>query len=287
MFVQTQVLGKVLSIRSNQANTMTALTIDTTRIDPATDKTYPGNCQVRIFGTLRDQIKNLAKDDNILVFGDDTAAVAWRNEGKVEAAVSTVARFINRIPKGDISGFCRIIVVGHAGQDADIRVTPMNGSTVSNVNLATNKVTTGADGRKYQSLSWFRINGWNRENYKLADIMASYIQKGNRVLADGYSLTAHGFETKDGRIGASLEVAVNTVVFLGQPMARDESAVGAEPQSQTSNMGDIPLDDAPAPKTPVAPRKTAATAAQAPHEVNIDDMPEFPEIEYGEEEHQC
>ena len=109
-----------------------------------------------------------------------------------------------------------IIIVGNAGQDAELRYTP-SGAAVASFSIATNRQYTSSNGEKVKETVWFRISAWGKQ----AEICNQYVKKGMKVLVEG-RLTADP-KTGGPRIWgekddprASFEVTAGTVRFLSQ-----------------------------------------------------------------------
>jgi single-strand DNA-binding protein len=73
-----------------------------------------------------------------------------------------------------------ITVIGHLGQDPEIRMTP-TGQPVANVSVAATEKWTGKDGKKEERTEWFRVVCWG----KLAEIVSKYCHKGDLVMFVG------------------------------------------------------------------------------------------------------
>jgi len=50
----------------------------------------------------------------------------------------------------------KIIIVGNLGRDPEMRYTP-NGSAVTTMNVATNRVYTDQTGQRVKETTWFRV----------------------------------------------------------------------------------------------------------------------------------
>lgn len=106
-------------------------------------------------------------------------------------------------------------IVGNLGKDPEMRYTP-SGTPVTSLSVATNRKYTGSDGQVVKETTWFRVSVFG----KSAETAAQYLKKGSAVLVEG-RLTpdkASGgprtYQRTDGTMGATYEVAANTVRFL-------------------------------------------------------------------------
>jgi single-strand DNA-binding protein len=105
--------------------------------------------------------------------------------------------------------YTRTLVVGHVGQDPEMRYTP-GGVPVTSFSVASTRKWTNANGEQQEKTTWFRVTCWR----KLAELTAQYLQKGRLVLVEG-EVEARGFADKGGNVRATLELTASTVKFLG------------------------------------------------------------------------
>ncbi|MBI2623988.1 single-stranded DNA-binding protein [Candidatus Parcubacteria bacterium] len=76
--------------------------------------------------------------------------------------------------------FNRVFILGNLTQDPETRTTP-SGQTVTNFGVATNRVWTGADGKKQEQAEFHRVVCWG----KLAEIAGQYLAKGRLIFVEG------------------------------------------------------------------------------------------------------
>jgi len=117
-----------------------------------------------------------------------------------------------------------IILIGNLGNDPEMRLTP-SGKQVTSFSLAVNKTWT-KDGVKQDKTVWFRITTWD----KLAEISATYLKKGSKVMVLGEVEDARAFTDKAGNNRASLEVTAKEVKFLDGKADGDATAVSVAPE---------------------------------------------------------
>lgn len=103
----------------------------------------------------------------------------------------------------------RTVVVGHLGQDPQMRYTP-TGVPVTSFSVATSRKWANANGEQQEKTTWFRVTCWR----KLAELTAQYLQKGRLVLVEG-DIDAQAFTDKQGNVRASLELTATNIKFLG------------------------------------------------------------------------
>ena len=129
----------------------------------------------------------------------------------------------------------QIIIVGNLGKDPEMRYTP-SGTPVTSMSIATNRKYTGSDGQVVKETTWFRVSVFG----KSAETCAQYLKKGSAVLVEGRltpDKTSGGprtYQRQDGTMGATYEVAANTVRFLS---GRGEGGPGPAP---TPGEEDVP-----------------------------------------------
>lgn len=106
--------------------------------------------------------------------------------------------------------YSKHVLIGNLGSEPDSRYTP-GGDMVVSFSLAVNKSWTGKDGQKVEKVTWYRVTSWR----KLAETVAQYCKKGDRVLVEGEDLEARAYANKNtGEPAAALELTANTVRFL-------------------------------------------------------------------------
>jgi len=108
----------------------------------------------------------------------------------------------------------KVMVIGHLGQDPEIRYTPA-GLPVVNFSVATDEQYVDNDGKRHERTEWHRILVIG----KLALTCNEYLKKGRQVFVEG-RLHNREYETKpDGRKQRRTEIVANRVQFLGAPPA--------------------------------------------------------------------
>ncbi|WP_127957570.1 single-stranded DNA-binding protein [Serratia microhaemolytica] len=110
-------------------------------------------------------------------------------------------------------GVNKVILIGHLGQDPEVRYMP-NGGAVANITLATSEAwrdkTTGEQKEKTE---WHRVVLFG----KLAEIAAEYLRKGSQVYIEG-ALQTRKWADQAGVERYTTEVVVNmtgTMQMLG------------------------------------------------------------------------
>jgi len=124
-------------------------------------------------------------------------------------------------------GVNKVILIGHLGQDPELRTTP-SGTSVATFTLATNDSWTDRDGTKQERTEWHRIVTWA----KLAEICAQYLRKGRQVYIEG-RLTTRSWEDKQGVQRKTTEIVAQNMQMLGgrpQESGEETARVGATPE---------------------------------------------------------
>ena len=111
----------------------------------------------------------------------------------------------------------RVILVGNAGSDPDVRETP-SGSTVAHLSLATNRVFQH-NGQEQRKTEWHRLTFWAGA----AQTIEKWVRKGTRMYVEGR--IEYGSYDRDGVTIPTADVIVQEFVFLDQRPS-GESAAG-------------------------------------------------------------
>ncbi|EBR8158499.1 single-stranded DNA-binding protein SSB2 [Salmonella enterica subsp. enterica serovar Newport] len=134
-------------------------------------------------------------------------------------------------------GVNKVILVGHIGQDPEVRYMP-NGGAVANLTLATSETWRDKqDGELREHTEWHRVVVFG----KLAEIASEYLRKGAQVYIEG-QLRTRKWTDQSGQDKYTTEVVVNvggTMQMLGgrrdsQPQQGGQQFSGQpQPESQT------------------------------------------------------
>ncbi|MGP2862740.1 single-stranded DNA-binding protein [Serratia bockelmannii] len=130
-------------------------------------------------------------------------------------------------------GINKVILVGHLGQDPEVRYMP-NGGAVANITLATSESWRDkATGEQKEKTEWHRVVLFG----KLAEIAGEYLRKGSQVYIEG-ALRTRKWADQSGQDRYTTEVVVNvggTMQMLGGRSQTDNpgpSASGSWGQPQ-------------------------------------------------------
>ena len=128
-------------------------------------------------------------------------------------------------------GINRVILVGHLGQDPEVRYMP-NGNAVANFNIATSESWKDKQtGENRDKTEWHRIVVFG----KLAEIAGQYLKKGTQVYIEG-QLQTRKWQDQSGQDRYTTEVVINplggTLQMLG---SRENSADDREQNTQNTS----------------------------------------------------
>src|SRR5262249_22228581 len=110
-----------------------------------------------------------------------------------------------------MSSINKVILVGRAGKDAEVRQT-QTGQSVANFSLATSEQWKDAQGERQERTEWHTLVAWG----KLADVCGEYVHKGTLVYAEG-RLQTREYDDRDGNPRRATKVIVNELRLLGGP----------------------------------------------------------------------
>ncbi|MEO9275907.1 single-stranded DNA-binding protein [Marinomonas sp. 5E14-1] len=153
-------------------------------------------------------------------------------------------------------GVNKVIIVGNAGNDAEVRFMP-SGGAVANVSLATTESWRDKQtGQMQERTEWHRVSFMDRGNFRLGQIAGDFIKKGSKVYVEG-SLRTREWE-KDGIKRYTTEIIANEMQLLdgradgaaGQQGGYDASQQGGYGQApqqapQQGGYGQAPAQQAP------------------------------------------
>jgi single-strand DNA-binding protein len=106
-------------------------------------------------------------------------------------------------------GVNKVILLGNAGQDAEVRSTSA-GKSVANFSLAINQSFRDKNDGNVQRVEWVRCAAWG----KLATIAERFVTKGKHVYVEG-RLQTRRFEDREGSPKTVTEVVVASLRVLG------------------------------------------------------------------------
>ncbi len=133
-------------------------------------------------------------------------------------------------------GVNKVILLGNAGQDAEVRSTSA-GKSVANFSLAINQSFRDKKDGNVQRVEWVRCVAWG----KLAEIAERFVTKGKQVFVEG-RLQTRRFEDREGSPKTVTEVVVASLRVLGgTPNASRNGNGQGVAASDTTNAGSEPV----------------------------------------------
>ncbi|OZS64741.1 single-stranded DNA-binding protein [Proteus mirabilis] len=145
-------------------------------------------------------------------------------------------------------GVNKVILIGHLGQDPEIRYMP-SGGAVANLTLATSESWRDKQtGEMKEKTEWHRVCIFG----KLAEIAGEYLRKGSQVYIEG-SLQTRKWTDQNGQDRYTTEVVVNvggTMQMLG---GNGGNQAGSQKPQQNQGWSQ-PQQSAHQPQAPQAPQ---------------------------------
>ena len=126
----------------------------------------------------------------------------------------------------------KIMLIGNAGNDAELRYTP-NGDGVASFSLAVGNRYTNREGQQIDETEWFRVSSWGRS----AEFVSNYIKKGMQVYVEG-RLSHSVYQDNAGETKISLEVNARDVQIVQDPQQQQTNPnqeQQSNPPQQQSN----------------------------------------------------
>ena len=124
-------------------------------------------------------------------------------------------------------GINKVILVGHLGQDPEIRYTP-GGMAIANATVATSDSWKDKQtGEQQEKTEWHRVVFFNR----LAEIVGEYLRKGSQVYVEG-RLQTRKWQDQSGQDRYTTEIVANEMQMLG---SRNKGAGAAAPNDYTQS----------------------------------------------------
>lgn len=143
-----------------------------------------------------------------------------------------------------MAGVNRVIIIGHLGNDPEIR-TMQTGEQVANITVATSESWTDKNsGEKKTQTEWHRIVLYRR----LAEIAAQYLHKGSQVYVEG-RLKTRKWQDSNGQDRYTTEIQGDNLQMLGsrqdEPKQAKSSKAKPNPLSAIAEQGDSFDDNIP------------------------------------------
>ena len=101
----------------------------------------------------------------------------------------------------------KVILLGNLGRDPELKDISQ-GKSICTIKIATSETFKDRNGQWQETTDWHTIIAWD----KLAEIAASQLRKGSRVMIEG-RLKTRGFE-RDGRMVQITEIIAQNLIIL-------------------------------------------------------------------------
>jgi single-strand DNA-binding protein len=94
----------------------------------------------------------------------------------------------------DVNSLNKVILIGHVGQNPEMRYIPQTETAVANFSLATNeKIFNPSTSESDTRTEWHRIVAWR----KLAEFCERYLSKGKQIMVEG-RIRTEKWQDRDG-----------------------------------------------------------------------------------------
>ncbi|MBN6740871.1 single-stranded DNA-binding protein [Acidithiobacillus sp. MC6.1] len=162
-----------------------------------------------------------------------------------------------------MSGVNKVIVMGHLGQDPEVRHL-QNGDAVATLSIATSEQFKDKEGNKQERTEWHRVVLWRRQ----AEVASEYLRKGSMAYIEG-KLQTRKWTDKDGMDRYTTEIVGDRLQLVGGKPNGGNSG-------QHENAEHAPQQQArPAPQqqSRPAPQQQSRQAPQQAPNYDEDDIP--------------
>ena len=133
-----------------------------------------------------------------------------------------------------MKGINKVILLGRATRDTELRSTG-NGTPVSNIRVATNRIVRGKDGDLVEHPQYHTVICWDR----LAEQTGKHVTKGRLVYVEG-RLESRSFTDKDRKERDVTEVIASDVQFLDGPGTKSTD-LPAEARTTDTDFDDLAI----------------------------------------------
>lgn len=126
-----------------------------------------------------------------------------------------------------MAGINKVIIVGHLGNDPEMRSMP-NGEAVANISVATSEAWTDKNtGERREVTEWHRIVFYR----KLAEICGQYLKKGAQVYIEG-RLRTRKWQDQNGQDRYTTEIQGDVMQMLATRPQSVDGANNPQPMPQ-------------------------------------------------------
>lgn len=150
----------------------------------------------------------------------------------------------------------KVIVVGHLGQDPEMRYMP-SGDAVANLSVATTDKWRDKDGNMQEATEWHRISFFGRT----AEVCSQYLKKGSQVYVEG-SLRTRKYTDKEGIERYTTEIRGDRMQMLGGAQRGGRHDDGGYDSHQGGQQGYVNNGGGQRQATPRAPQNSGGYPAR-------------------------
>lgn len=138
-------------------------------------------------------------------------------------------------------GLNKVMLIGHVGQEPEVRYTP-EGNAIASFTLATGEEWTNKKtGKKEERTEWHRLVAFEPLSSK---VVQPHTNKGTKLYIEGSNRT-RSWEDSAGQKRYTTEIVVKELQFLSPNPNRQESPPPIADEYSTGNQNDVPPMDSP------------------------------------------
>lgn len=134
-------------------------------------------------------------------------------------------------------GVNKVILVGHLGQDPEMRYMP-DGTAVANLSLATSESWTDKSNQKKEKTEWHKVVIFG----KLGEIAGEYLTKGSQIYIEG-KLQTRKWQDQQGQDRYTTEIVVSIGGTLQMLGGAKQQETGTAKQSAPQQQPPMDFDD--------------------------------------------
>lgn len=132
----------------------------------------------------------------------------------------------------DINSLNKVLLIGHLGQDPELRYLPQTERAVAKLSLATNERYYNSNTNESEDRTeWHRIVVWGKQ----AEFCEKYLNKGKQILIEG-KIRTRNWQDKDGNKRYTTEIEAQNITLLG----KKEDVGEEQPYSKAEAISDFP-----------------------------------------------
>lgn len=137
-----------------------------------------------------------------------------------------------------MAGINKVIIVGHLGNDPEMRSMP-NGEAVANISVATSESWTDkTTGERKEVTEWHRIVFYRRQ----AEVCGQYLHKGSKVYIEG-RLKTRKWQDQNGQDRYITEIQGDVLQMLDSRSEQQSSGQAPAAQSKSKPAAETPMDN--------------------------------------------